>query len=516
MYHQTHRKVPHRQGLDDAVQLLIGKAIFESPEEEVFIRTAPYNGMIIVDLTNNQGQAVEISQSGWKIIATAPVNFLRLQSQRPMPLPLPGGTLNDLRPFINARSDEDFFMTVAFLIFTLHPKGPFPALVINGDPGSCKSTGVHMLKNIVDPSTSVNFTSPKNVRDVFVNAAKTWLVTYDNLSEIPKWLSNCFCRISTGASHGTKKLYTDGDEYQLSVRRPIVLSGIGDLITRGDLASRAISVQRKSIENTPAMRTEEEIWQQFELKHPYLLGWIFDGLSAGLRNLSLINENYPRMADFSRFIAAADREIWTPGTFNKAYRSNMSKLVKQMIDADPITSSVIAMMRNQTDCRGTAEEALKALSAHVTNPRILISKHWPQAPNKLRGFLENSQNLLNKEGIEIEFDILENGKRLLRIFKPTVLSDAPILPESNDINAPDAPIITVDDSVCDYAPNTNESPKPIYEDMGISPDGKYWTVRTDSGVIKFKISKEDPEERAKREKEIEDDPYTYKSIFEEE
>ena len=76
---------------------------------------------------------------------------------------------------------------------------------------------------------------------------------------------------------------------------------------------------------------------------PYLLGWVFSALVAGLRNLHLVNENYTSMADFARFLAAADKEIWTPGTFNKVYRSNISQVAKRVIQNDPVASSVIAL-----------------------------------------------------------------------------------------------------------------------------------------------------------------------------
>jgi len=425
-YHQTYMKVAHRQSLDDAIQLLIGKAVFESPEEEVFVRTAPHNGNIIVDLSNDKAQVVEISQGGWKIIDDPPVNFIRLSSQRPMPLPLPGGTLNDFRPFINTETAEDFTMAISFLTFSLHPKGPYPVLALDSGGGSCKSTGARMMKSIVDPSLAVNFSKPKNLQNVFVNAANTWLVSYDNLSKIEPWFSDAICQLATGGSHGAKKLYTDADEFQIIVKRPIIIDGIGELIVRGDLARRAINVRMKNIEGTPELKTEEEIWNLFFLKQPYLLGWIFNAISAGLRNLNSVHEHYSTMADFCRFIAAADKEIWTPGTFNKAYRSNMSKVGKQVIQADPVASSVMALMENNSDCKGTASDALRSLASFIQDKRLLFSKSWPQSANKLRGFLEKSESFLKKEGIELQFDIFENGRRLMRIYKPSLFASETI------------------------------------------------------------------------------------------
>ena len=523
-YNQVHHKVPNRQSLDDAVQLLIGKATFEGPEEEVFIRTAPYNDGIIVDLSNNQGQAVEINSTGWRIIKNPSVNFIRLKSQQPMPSPLPGGTLNDFRPFINTETEEDFIMSVSFLTFSLHPKGPYPVLVLNGGGGSCKSTSAHMMKSIVDPSLAVNFSKPKNLQNVFVNAANTWLVSYDNLSHIEPWFSDALCQLATGGSHGAKKLYTDGDEFQIIVKRPIIIDGIGELIVRGDLARRSINVSMKNIEGTLKLKTEEQIWTEFFLKQPYLLGWIFDAMSSGLRNLHLVNENYSTMADFCRFIAAADKEIWTPGTFNSAYRSNISRVTTQVIQSNPVASCVIALMQNETDCKGTATEALHALAHFIHDKRILSSSDlWPQYPNKLRGFLEQSANLLRQEGIEIQFDIFENGKRLMRIYKTNIAIPKSVHGLDLDTKLSISNIKLIEDSKVDvsatkdlsdngYAPNTDESPKPVFEDLGVTPDGKYWQMRNETGLIKLKIESKKQEDKPEEINEI-DEKYMYQSVF---
>ena len=47
-----------------------------------------------------------------------------------------GGSLADLRRFINVGSDADFILIVAWLVSALHPSGPYPVLALNGEHGS--------------------------------------------------------------------------------------------------------------------------------------------------------------------------------------------------------------------------------------------------------------------------------------------------------------------------------------------------------------------------------------------
>ena len=66
------------------------------------------------------------------------------------------------------------------------------------------------------------------------------MLGYDNASGLPDWLSDTFCRLATGGGFSTRELYSDADEVLFASTRPIVLNGIEDIVTRPDLADRAI------------------------------------------------------------------------------------------------------------------------------------------------------------------------------------------------------------------------------------------------------------------------------------
>jgi len=166
---------------------------------------------------------------------------------------------------------------------------------------------------------------------------------------------------------------------------------------------------------------------------------------------------------------------------------------------------------------------LIALAAENKDQKVFASGKWPGSSNKLRSFLEASQNFLKKEGIEIEFDIIENGQRLMRFSKSSNFSPEPMLipgPSVNEVNPEptlDADLkfetsAFINHSDNDYAPNTDESPKPVFEDLGVTHDGKYWQVRTDEGLIKLKIESKKQEDKPEEINEL-DEKYMYQSVF---
>src|SRR4029079_7338040 len=97
--------------------------------------------------------------------------------------------------------------------------------------------------------------------------------------------------------------------------RPIILNGIEDVITRPDLADRAIFLTLPHVQEEHR-RAEKEIWRDFESAQPYLPGALLDAASHGLRALPEVRlEQLPRMADFALWVTACEKTFSPVGGF---------------------------------------------------------------------------------------------------------------------------------------------------------------------------------------------------------
>src|SRR5207249_9068483 len=96
-----------RQGLRDALDVLTGRALFDGPEHSVYVRVAGEGDAIYFDLGDPGWQAVKITSSGWEIVADPPIRFRRPKGLLRVPAPIRGGSVDQLRRFVNVRDDED-------------------------------------------------------------------------------------------------------------------------------------------------------------------------------------------------------------------------------------------------------------------------------------------------------------------------------------------------------------------------------------------------------------------------
>jgi hypothetical protein len=412
-YYQQTGAAASAAAIRSALDLIEVHAQFEGLERTVHVRIAEHGECIYLDLADAHWRAVEISREGWRLIAAPPARFRRPGGMLPLPVPETGGSIEALGPFLNLRSRADFVLVVAWLLAMLQPRGPYPILAISGEQGSAKTVLSKLLRALVDPNTAPVRALARNERELMIAASNSHLLAFDNVSNVPFWLSDALCRLASGASFAVRKLYSNDDEVLFQAARPILLNSIEDVISRPDLADRAIFLSLSPIVENER-RPEAALWEKFEEARPRLLGALLDAAAHGLcRFHSVRLDRLPRMADFAIWATACETAFWPPGTFARAYEANRRAAVDTVIDADPVAACVRDIMAEQSAWTGSATELL-----HMGADRCGLNScpGWPKNPRALAGRLRRAQTFLRALGIDIAFGREGRaGNRIIRI-----------------------------------------------------------------------------------------------------
>jgi hypothetical protein len=410
---------PSSEALQSALNVIEAKAHFDAPERVVHVRVGGLDDRLYLDLGDATWRAVEIDAAGWRVIDNPPVRFRRAAGMQPLPVPVAGGSIEVLRSFLNVHSNNDFVLVVAWALAVLRNRGPYPVIVLSGEQGSAKSTFSKILRSLLDPNTAPLRALPREDRDLFIAASNGHVLAFDNVSGLPGWISDTLCRLATDGGFAVRQLYTDQDEVLFDATRPVILNGIEEIVTRPDLADRAVFLTLQPIPEE-RRRPEQELWAAFDVERPRILGVLLDAVVVGLKRLPETRlEKLPRMADFALWATACETALWPAGTFWSAYCGNRDEAVEGVIDADPIATAVRALMATQTVWTGTASDLLGAL-AGVVGERTAKSKTWPDSPRALSGKLRRAATFLRKIGIEIGFR--QEGRARTRTINITTTS----------------------------------------------------------------------------------------------
>jgi len=396
-------------------------------QHQVFLRVAGVRDTLWLDLANPEGEVVEITAEGFRVVpgAQVPVKFARPRGMAPLPRPASRGDFHALRELLNVSDDGLFRLIVTWLAYTLVAEGTYPVLAVAGPAGAAKSTFTAILKKIADPNTSPMYGVPQG-RDLTAIARNNHLIALDNLSNVTPTLADNLCRLATGGSFGGRALYTNYDMAMFHAQRPIILNGINDLITRGDLADRSIVVHLERIDPRQA-RSKQEIWDTLDAALPEILSALLNIVVQALRqlpNVKMPPQGLPRMVDFAKFgIAAAPTLGWGSAEFLSAYSNNRHAATEIVLDDDPVASGVLELVETRPSKQwiGSVAELFAQLEARAPNGKLDAA--FPKTASALGKQLERLKPALEERyGLLVEKPRRTGSKRVITLRMARTLS----------------------------------------------------------------------------------------------
>lgn len=205
-----------------------------------------------------------------------------------------------LRKHFKFQSDSDLKLFMLYLVscFLGLEEIQHPILVLKGEKGASKSTTMRMLSKIISPQITDLSGQFNNLDDLQLNMANSYMVTLDNMREIPKKVSDVLCRVVTGGSYQKRKLYTDNEMLNLDLNCLVVISSIVMPIKEPDLVDRSLILELQRIDAKERI-SENIIWKEFNKDLPQILGSIFKIVAKVLQDTTPIeNVYYIRLVDF--------------------------------------------------------------------------------------------------------------------------------------------------------------------------------------------------------------------------
>jgi hypothetical protein len=384
--HRERGKSPGSQSVTDALTVISGYARHDGDTREVHIRVAGLEDRVYLDLGDEDWSVVEVTPEGWRMTSKSPVRFRRAPGMLPLPVPVSSSTtaLEELRGLLNVEDADDWLLTQGWLLAALSPRGPYPIMELVGEAGSAKSTHARVCRGLIDPSKAPLRKPPREGRDVHIAANNSWVIAYDNLSELSDWLADDLCRLSTGGGFSTRALYTDDEEAIFDATRPIVLTGVegvGD--DRTDLPDRTMRILKPRIRKRARLK-EDELVERFERIRPRVLGVLLDAVAVALGTVNEIEfGDLPRMADAAAWIEAAGRGHmgWDPGEFIAAYDERHAQGHQLAIEASIIGPPLVAIANNG-GFSGSSSELLAQLEGEV-DEKLLKRREWPKSATQV-------------------------------------------------------------------------------------------------------------------------------------
>ena len=277
------------------------------------------------------------------------------------------------------------------------PDTPYPILFFTGEQGSGKSSTHKNIRQVSDPNTVPLRAAPKSVEDVFVSAGANHQASFENMSNLTGRLQDALCTLATGGGFAKRKLYSDSDETVIKVKRPVIINGISEVVTRPDLIDRMIHI------NTPPLKEvtdEAEFEKRFEGDRAAIFGGLLDLLVRVLALLPSIElTTKPRMIGFAKLGEAIHKALKIEESFTEIYLRNRDESLERSLDTSPAAIAVREMIlsRNGKFWTGTFKALKEELDEYRQQGQV-----WPASPKGLADVLRRMAPALRSVGIHVK------------------------------------------------------------------------------------------------------------------
>jgi hypothetical protein len=405
------RETAPKATITEAAEALEAAALHGQVVRKVSLRTARSEaGDVYVDLGRPDWKIAHISPRGVSIVdytTTLPVRFTRAKGM--LELPLPDATPLTIREihkrFFNNLTPNDFLLVLGFIFIALREGQEYLILAVADKPGYGKTTLMKLVRRLIDPAEPMTATFPRNQQSLFAGLKNHYLPAWDNCSSIAPAMSDTLASITTGGGISERAYYTNFDEASFNGARPIVMTSVGSIVRRADLAGRVVAPGFRPFTDNGgsiARIPDEDLYAAFEQARPAILAFIYQAIGGGLRALPSVElPSSTRMLSSVKWIYSCMRAIGYHDRWFQAYQANQAGTDERLLDESPLTQPIISLLeRYKNKWDGTASDLLEELN--LLTPDGFRNPKWPKTAAHLSGELNQLAKALRQLGVSIE------------------------------------------------------------------------------------------------------------------
>jgi len=411
------------------IDYILAHAVTSNNKKPIYSRIARFGNEIIYNLNNANRDYVVVSANSVFLdsecdVAEKGCAFIsnNLMGTQVVPKVKKNQNLYELlAPFLNMDEDSKKLLTVCLVAWLIHDI-PKAVILLQGEQGSGKTFLSQLIQKIVDPVNHDVLHIPETKEDLAVALSTHYLLTVDNISDLPKGVSDLLCQASTGGSMLKRTKYSNFDASVVSFKNCVILNGITIENAKLDLRDRIVGFELPTLNKKYVSATALE--EDFDQMLPYILGQVFYVLGKAMAIYDTLEYvESPRLIDFFTWGRAIAIAIFgTDEEFIDIFMRNKGFVFEELVQSDPLGSALKIYLDSlkKFPWKINSTELFNRLGTIARENKINTnSERWVTGAQELSSKLKNLMPAFRGMGYSIVVDSgnKSNGVRYIRIGK---------------------------------------------------------------------------------------------------
>lgn len=309
-----------------------------------------------------------------------------------------------IKKHFNVKNEDDAILLTILIVSSMMGMGfNHPVILIQGEKGSGKSECLKKIEMIVDPKASGICTYTNSKEAIVLRLSNSYFTCFDNVSYIPKAISDLFCSAVTGACDTTRKLYTDTEERILNLHSIIAMTSINGVARSADLIDRSCLITLNRFKKSE-IKTESNIMTSFQKDLPSLLGAIFNTIAIVLNDKKKVKANEKiRLADFHVKSIKIGRALGIEeDRITEILFQNRMELSLNILESSSIAICMRILMEDVIEYKDTPTNCLRQLRIIAKQEGIDATTLPKDAARLTRALILIKDELNSVYGIEVK------------------------------------------------------------------------------------------------------------------
>ncbi len=398
---------------DDPIKAALYRLWDETDKSiELHKRALQLDNAIYISRHAKNGEMYAVTKGGYELTKQAPpdVHFSPDPKLLELPVAQDGGSISELWEFLPFADDNSKIICAVWPILAWLTKIQRRGLFIVGRDGSGKTTLARTIRYIFDPHSKPIATIEENQTDFVLKCAAHFVVIIDNIDKLPDALRGAFCQLITEGSFGRRKLFSDDDYVEHSLKGTFITTGKklpsdeSEVLDRGLLLTMPQRCGSYSIDRH---------WERLAQARPRILGTMLRALSKAMetvKEVELVHDQSDRWYDWMKWGCAVAEGLGISSTrFQEAVSEARGRVTADVVDSHPVLWPLKVWAADVYDSRQRQVTEIGPIKAtefyeavRSVAERIGFGYEFPKSPSIFSREINKLQGMIQRMGIRLD------------------------------------------------------------------------------------------------------------------